>query len=209
MLESLTNIIPQFISSFGYIGILAVMIVNSVFIPIPTELTLPFAGFLVNQEQLSLSLVILVSILGELIGGTITYSIGHFIGEKFIINAEEKRRKFIFINKKSYQKASSWLNKYGFPVIFFAKLIPGLSTPTSLAAGIANIGYPKFILIQILASIVYNTSFVLLGFYLGSRWGYIFELVERFQIFLFAVVIILIVLYLNRKESIFKFLKKN
>lgn len=201
MIENLTSSIFQLIGTFGYFGILVIMIVNSIFIPIPTEITLPLAGFLANQNKLSLPLVILVSILGEIIGSTVTYSIGYFIGEKFIIDATEKRRKFIIINKKNYLKASNWLKNYGFPVIFFAKLVPGLSTPVSFAAGIANFHYPKFISIQILASIVYNSSFALIGFYLGSEWENIVNIIRQFQILIFVAIIILIIFYLIRRRK--------
>lgn len=205
MLIDITNFILGIVTQFGYLGILLIMIANSVFVPIPTEITLPFAGFLANLNQLSVTKVILVSILGELIGASITYSIGFFIGEKFINEFVKKRRKFLFINKENYERSSSWLRKHGFPVIFFAKLIPGLSTTTSLAAGVAEFKYPKFIIIQILASIVYNSTFVLAGFYLGSRWGKIIEIVQDFQIILFAFIVFSLVFwFLNRRLKIIK-----
>lgn len=201
MIENLTASIFQLIGTFGYFGILVIMIANSVFIPIPTEITLPIAGFLANQNKLSLPLVILVSILGELIGATITFSLGHFIGERFVSYVLEKRRRLLFLNKNSYDKASRWLTGHGFWVIFLAKFIPGLSTPTSLAAGTLKIKYSRFIIIQLLVSLIYNSTFVLLGYYLGNNLESILGLIRKFQIVLVVGIIVIIILYLIRRRK--------
>src|SRR3989344_8558963 len=121
MIESLTS----FVFSFGYIGVFLVMMLNSDFIPLFTEVTLPFAGFLASQDKLFIPLIILSAVLGDLIGGLIAYYIGFFLEEKVILSGVQKYGKYVLLKEKDYLKTTGLVRKYGTPIIFIAKLTPG------------------------------------------------------------------------------------
>src|ERR1035437_7592852 len=91
MLEQLSGLVIHLIQSAGYFGIFILMVLNAAAIPIPSEVTLPFAGFLANQGSLVLLFVIITGILGDLVGSIIGYSIGYFLEETLLLSLIIKR----------------------------------------------------------------------------------------------------------------------
>ena len=122
MLEQLSGIIIHLIQSAGYLGIFGLMVLNATAIPIPSEVTLPFAGFLSNQGSLSLLLVIIVGICGDLVGSLIGYAIGYFLEENLLLSLIRKYGKFILVTEHDYSLATTWIKKYGAPVVFVGKI---------------------------------------------------------------------------------------
>ena len=103
MLEQLSGIIIHLIQSSGYIGVFILMILNSTAVPIPSEVTLPFAGFLANQGHLALIFVIITGILGDLVGSLIGYSVGFFLEENLLLSLIKKYGKLILVTEHDYQ----------------------------------------------------------------------------------------------------------
>lgn len=207
MVEQLTGIIIHLIQSSGYLGIFALMVLNATAIPIPSEVTLPFAGFLSSQGSLSLILVILTGILGDLAGSVIGYSIGYFLEENLLLGFIKKYGKIILLTEDDYRKATGWMKKYGSPVVFLGKLAPGLKSFISVAAGITKIKFLKFILSNLLASTVYVSLVSYFGFYLGSQWSSIGGYFRKFEIVIVITLLLGLIFYVNYKLKIFKFRK--
>jgi membrane protein DedA with SNARE-associated domain len=168
MLESITGIIIHLIQSAGYLGIFGLMVLNATAIPIPSEVTLPFAGFLANHGGLSLMLIIIVGILGDLVGSIIGYSIGYLLEENLLLSLIKKYGKFILVTEHDYQLATTWIKKYGAPVVFVGKMLPGVKSFVAVAAGITQVKFIKFVVSNILAALIYVSCVSYVGFYLGS-----------------------------------------
>ncbi|MEK9208437.1 MAG: DedA family protein [Patescibacteria group bacterium] len=205
MVENLTS----FIASFGYIGVFLVMVLNSDFIPLFTEATLPFAGFLASQGKLLIPLVILAAVLGDFVGGLIAYSIGYFLEETLIFGAIKKYGKYVLLKEGDYVKTTNIVKKYGAPIVFLAKLTPGLKTWTSVAAGICEIKLQKFVVASVSASIIYNSVLVFAGYYLGKNWSTIVSYFNKLQILPFVLLSVFLLWYINHKLKIIKFRTKN
>lgn len=146
------------------------MVLNATAIPIPSEVTLPFAGFLANQGSLSLLLIIITGILGDLAGSIIGYSIGFFLEENLLLNLIKKYGKFILVTEHDYERITGWIKKHGSPVVFIGKMIPGVKSFVSVAAGITEVKFAKFIVSNVLAALIYVSFVSYIGFYLGSKW---------------------------------------
>ena len=200
MIESLTS----FVFSFGYIGVFLVMMLNSDFIPLFTEVTLPFAGFLASQDKLFIPLIILSAVLGDLIGGLIAYYIGFFLEEKVILSGVQKYGKYVLLKEKDYLKTTGLVRKHGSPIVFFSKLVPGLKAWTSVAAGICEIKLQKFIIASVTASIIYNSALVLSGYYLGKNWDKVVGYFNNAQLIPLFLMLIGILWYINHKLKIIK-----
>jgi membrane protein DedA with SNARE-associated domain len=207
MLENLTGYIIQLINSTGYPGILILMILNSCAIPIPSEVILPFAGFLANMGKLTLPLVIIVGILGDLIGSIIGYSVGYFLEEAVLLNLIKKYGKFILLTEHDYQKATTWIKKYGAPVVFVGKMTPGIKSFIAVAAGITEIKFVKFVIGNLLASIIYVSFVSYVGFYLGSKWNVLGGYFRKFEIVIIIALVLLLLWYINHKLKLIKFKK--
>ncbi len=207
MLENLTGIIIHLIQSSGYPGIFVLMVLNAAAIPFPSEVTLPFSGFLASAGKLSITLVIITGILGDLVGSIIAYGVGFFLEEALLLNLIKKYGKLILVTEHDYEKTTQWIKKHGAPVVFVGKMTPGIKSFISVAAGITEIKFVKFVIGNLLASIIYVTIVTNIGFYLGSKWNSIGGYFKKFELVIVIFIVLAAVWYVNYKLKIFKFKK--
>ncbi|OGH06066.1 MAG: hypothetical protein A2W22_04060 [Candidatus Levybacteria bacterium RBG_16_35_11] len=207
MLESLSVFIIHLIQSTGYLGIFLLMLLSGVFIPIPTEITMPFSGFLASAGTFSLVLVILIGVLGDLVGSVIGYYIGYLLEESVLVNLIKKYGKYILVTEHEFYKARKWFDKYGSRVVFIGKLIPGVRTYIALPAGISEMSIWKFSSFVVLGTLVWSSFLAFAGFYLGKNWSTLGTYFRRFEIVIIIFLIVLVLVYLNHKLKIIKFKK--
>ena len=119
MIEVLGHYIIQLISSTGYVGIFILMALESALIPIPSEITMPFAGFLASKGQLSFTLIVIVGTLANVAGSLAAYYIGYVLEETVLLGIIKKYGKFVLLSEHEYNRARKWFEKYGDKIIFF------------------------------------------------------------------------------------------
>lgn len=175
MITHIIELIIQFvtgtISQIGYAGIFTLMILESACIPIPSEIIMPFSGFLVSLGKFSLLWVTLAGALGNLVGAVITYAIGYYGGRPFVL----KYGKYFFIKEKEVHHAEKFFERWGDFAVFIARNLPVIRTFISLPAGVAEMPFPKFALYSFIGSIPWCFALTYLGFMLGSNWMVIKE----------------------------------
>jgi len=194
--KSLAGFITSLIESTGYIGILILMILESALIPIPSEIIMPFAGYIVYRGELDLILVVLMGTLGNLIGSLLAYYVGLYGGRPFI----EKYGKYILIRHSHLETAERLFNHYGDIIIFASRMLPAVRTVISLPAGIGRMDIKRFSIYTIIGSIPWNFALTYLGFLLGSKWDKITFFFEKADIiFVIALIIILVYYILSEK----------
>src|SRR3990172_9410769 len=132
IVEIITTYIIQFIDTTGYVGIFALMTLESALIPLPSEITMPFAGFLVQQGKLNFWLVVFAGAFGNLVGSLLAYGLGFYLEEHIIIKLVKKYGKFLLVTEHDYLKGVHLLKKYGDFVAFFSRLLPAIRTFISL-----------------------------------------------------------------------------
>lgn len=208
MLEQLSGIIIHVIQSTGYFGVFILMLFNASAIPFPSEITLPFAGFLSFKGDLFLPMVIFAGILGDMIGSVIAYTIGYLLEENLLLSLIRKYGKFILLTEHDYHKATGWIDKYGSPVVFIGKSLPGFKSFISLAAGISEVKFSKFIISAALGSILYVTVVSYIGYYLGSQWDILGGYFRKFEIVILIFLVLGVLFYINYKLKIVKFPKR-
>ncbi len=199
MLETLSTFIIHFIQSIGYFGIFILMALDSMLIPIPSEITMPFAGYLASQGTLSLPIVIVMGALGNVVGSLLGYYIGFFLEEKVLVAFINKYGKYILITEKDYDKSKHWFTKYGSSVVFLARLVPGVRTFISLAAGMFAMGIKRFFIYTLLGCLIWSALLTYIGYYLGSKWDTLGPVFHNFQIVIVATVLIAIGLFVYHK----------
>lgn len=163
--------LTHFIENFGYLAIILLIAVENIFPPIPSEVILTLGGFLVSGTKLTLIGVILASTLGSIIGAIILFSISRNLTlprlEKLL---ETKLFKLLGFKKDDAQKAIDWFDKHGIGAIFYGRCIPVVRSLISIPAGIAHVGWTKFLVLTTLGSLVWNSVLVGLGHYMGKNW---------------------------------------
>lgn len=207
MIAQISLFIIHLIQTTGYMGIFVLMTLESALIPIPSEVTMPFAGFLANQGSLSFILVVLTGAIGNLVGSLIGYYIGYFLEENLIISLIKKYGKFLLITEHDYVKATNWFKKYGNSVVFFSRLLPGVRTFISLPAGLSEMNIWKFSAYTFAGSLLWSGVLAYIGFYLGERWKDLEPVYRKFELAIVVLAVFAVLFYINHKLKIIKFKK--
>ena len=169
ILRPLVEFITSVISSLGYGGIFFLMILESALIPIPSEIIMPFSGFLVSSGKLGSVGVILAGSLGNLVGSVITYYLGIRLGRAFLI----KYGKYILFRVHHLVWTEQLFQKYGDKISFVGRLLPVVRTYISLPAGIGKSNFIKFVVYTLVGSIIWNSLLTYGGIQLGRSWQHI------------------------------------
>lgn len=205
MLAHLSSFIIHLISSLGYAGVLLLMLLEAALIPIPSEITLPFAGFLAQKGTFILPLVIAVAVAGDTIGTLILYAIGFYLEENVILGFLDKYGKFILVSRHEYNTVMKWFQKRGAIIMILGKLLPGFRTIIGLPAGLSEVPPLKAILYTLIGSIIWCGGFTYAGFVLGKNWDKLHPIFQKFEIVIVVVMLLGILWYINHKLKIVRF----
>lgn len=170
MLEQLATWTTGFISTMGYLGIFITMTVQSALIPIPSEVVMPFSGFLVASGRFSLWGVVLIGTLGNLVGSWLAYAFGYWGHEKVVRKFIRKWGKWILISEHELDTVEHWFEQKGEIIVFVSRLLPGVRTIISLPAGIARMNFLSFTNYTIIGSFIWSYLLALIGKVLGENW---------------------------------------
>lgn len=199
MFDSLLGTISAFainvISSLGYAGIMALMALESANLPIPSEIIMPFSGFLASEGRFTLFWITFFGALGNLLGSIANYAIGYYGGRPFI----EKYGKYFLINKHEVDVADEWFDKHGAKAIFWGRLLPVVRTFISLPAGITRVNFLKFIAYTFIGCLPWSFALGYVGFWLGKRWTQIEHYFRQFDIIIVAMALISVVWFVYYK----------
>lgn len=165
MLENLINSIVLLISKLGYVGIFIGMLVESSFIPFPSEIIMIPAGYLIWQGKMNFWLVLTTSVLGALSGALINYYLAKIIGRKALI----KLGKYFFISESFFVKAEKFFYKHGAFSTLIGRLLPGIRQLISIPAGLFNMNIMLFIALTTLGITCWISILIAIGFFLGHN----------------------------------------
>jgi membrane protein DedA with SNARE-associated domain len=165
------------ISQFGYLGITVTMAIESACIPLPSEIVMPFSGYLVAQGEMSLLGVSLAGAVGNLIGSLLAYFVGIFGGRTFV----EAYGRYLLIREADLDVADRWFERYGEVTVFSSRLLPIVRTFISLPAGIARMNLPRFCLYTFVGSLLWNFALAYVGFKLEKHWSVVGEYLHPLQ----------------------------
>lgn len=182
MVAHISSLIIDLIQAYGYVGVFVLMTLESALIPIPSEVTMPFAGFLVYKGIMSFWVVVCIGAIANVVGSLVAYYIGYFFSEQTLLKWIHKYGKFILLTESDYQKSRVWFEKWGNGVTFFSRLVPGARTFISLPAGIFKINVWKFVVYTFIGSLIWSILLTYIGFYLGAQWTTIGAVFEKFHV---------------------------
>ncbi len=164
----LTRNVTAAISSWGYPGVFVLMLLESSSLPIPSEVVLPFAGYLVSTWQLNFWVCVVIATVAGVAGSLVDYYLG-LKGAHVLV--EHKIFGKTFFTKGHLETAVNWFNKYGVAVVFFSRLIPGFRTIVSFPAGAVRMSLWKFVTFTTFGCLIWNAILIYVGVFLGQNWG--------------------------------------
>lgn len=200
MLPDLVQWVTDIAYSFGYVGIAVLVAMGNMHLPVPTELTLPLAGFLVSQGRFSFVLA-LAWTTGAAVGSSlILYLPGRWFGEERLRRLARRYGWFGFVGEKDLDRAKWLFEEHGAKAILIGRLIPGVGTLISIPAGIYRmpiLGW--FMVFTVLDSLIWNAALIGLGWFLGSQWTLVEQYARIIEYALLAAVIVAVVWFVRRR----------
>lgn len=166
MLDSLFTTVVEFLGRWGYWGIAVGMALESACIPLPSEIVLPFGGFLAASGRISFAEALMAGQLGGLVGSVVAYGVGRFGGRTVL--ARDGR--YLLISEREMAWADRWFAERGEATVFLARLLPGVRTFISLPAGIAEMGFGRFLFYSFMGMLPWSLLFTWAGYRLGQNW---------------------------------------
>ena len=184
------------IEQYGYIGIAFMIFIENVFPPIPSEVVLLFGGFFAVETNLSITLVIVASTVGALLGAVLLYGLGLLFDVEQIEKWTKKYGKWIRLDIQDVKKADAWFDRYGGWMVFFGRLMPVVRSLISIPAGMSNMSFLKFLLLSTAGTAIWNTILVLVGMKVGENWQDILAYLDAYSYTIYALLLGSVIGYL-------------
>ncbi len=166
MLEWLAHVITTSLGEYGYQAVFVLMVLESACIPIPSELTMVFGGFLVSRGDLDFVWVAMVGTIANLLGSWLAYWVGLVGGRPLI----DRWGRFVFLREHELDRAHEWFERHGEVAVFVSRLLPVVRTFISLPAGVARMNFWKFTLYTFLGCLPWTFALTWAGVLLGDNW---------------------------------------
>lgn len=190
------DLVTQIYEAVGYLGVALWVAIESVVIPIPSELVLPFAGFLVGTGDVlepltgqpwSFWLVVLAGTVGATVGALVAYAIGAWGGRPVI----ERWGRYLGITGADLDRAEAFFAKYGEAASFFGRMVPVIRSLVSFAAGVSRMPLGRFTLFSFLGSLPFTALLVFAGVQLGANWASVGAILKQFEYAILAVLVVI------------------
>jgi len=195
IVEKLVEYITLAISATGYLGIFFLMALESMIAPAPSEVVMPFAGYLVLQGRFDFWLALLASSLGSIFGSVLSYYIGSYGGRPLIL----KFGNYLLLEEEHLEWTEKWFKKQGDKTIFISRFIPVVRHLISIPAGIARMPMRRFLVYTFIGATIWNAMLLYAGFKLGSHWDKIHQYSKELDI-IFVIAVALFLAYFILKH---------
>ena len=201
MVTTITDTITNALSHYGYVAVFVLMALESACIPIPSEVTMLFAGALTSAafagsgNELTLVGVIAAGVAGNLVGSWLSYGVGAAGGRPFV----DRYGRYLLIRPHEVDRAHGWFEHRGEITVFVARLLPVVRTFISLPAGVAKMPFWRFTFFTVLGCVPFVTALALLGHLAGANWEKIQGVLAPFSYLILAAIVVLAVVYIRRR----------
>ena len=197
MIQTFIDWLVSIITTLGYPGVALSVFIESFFAPIPSEIILPFSGFVASTGALNIYWVIVVATLAAYLGTLPFYFIGRW-GEKYVFTFLDKYGKYLFIDKRDVDWAFGLFEKHGNKIVLGGRLIPIVRTLISFPAGVAKMKFVVFSLYTLIGAFFWNTLLAYAGYILADSWESVGAWIGKYEKAILVVGVLLVMLYFFR-----------
>ena len=190
----MTDWIIQTISELGYLGIFLVMLAESIFPPIPSELIIPFAGFAAANGDLNLFGVLAAATIGAVVGMLPWYFAGRLFGLERVRYLADRFGRVMAFNADEIDLAVGWFRRFGPIIVLFGRLVPLIRTLISIPAGLSRMSLPVFLLASTSGALIWNTFLTLAGYILHEHYEVIEVVLDPLSYIVLGLVVVLYLL---------------
>ena len=193
MLHEVINWLITTIGAMGYAGIFLLMALESSIVPIPSEIIMPPAGYLVQQGEMNMALVILSGMLGSLCGAYLNYFAAHYLGRPFLL----KYGRYVLITEEHFRRVEDYFASHGEISTFIGRLLPVIRHLISMPAGLAGMNHIKFSVYTLLGAFIWVSILTWIGYFLGHNEALIVQYSHQAIIGILAASFVLVTVYIS------------
>jgi len=186
VIAEIGSFVITMISKFGYTGILITMAIESACIPLPSEIIMPFSGYLVSTGQFSMLGVTMAGAIGNVLGSLVAYYVGVWGGRPFV----ERYGQYFLVSRRDLEMADRWFLKYGEAAVLISRMLPVVRTFISLPAGIVRMNVPRFVLFSFIGAVPWCYLLAYIGLKLGERWDGLHEYFHHLDVVIGMVLVL-------------------
>lgn len=195
-LTGLAGLITDIIAALGPIGVGALVALETVFPPIPSELILPLSGYLASRGQMALATVTIAATVGSLVGALVLYWAGAALGQRRLRRLAERTP---LVEVGDLERAEQWFDHHGGRAVLIGRVVPVVRSLVSVPAGLEGMPLPRFILYTTIGSGVYNLVLVGSGWLLGSRWRTVEQYSNYLNYAIYAAIAVAVGLFVVKR----------
>ena len=186
MLESIAQWLKDFVATVGYPGLFLLVMVESTVVPVPSEIILPFAGWLAAEGKMSLSLVLAINSTAALVGSGLSYWFGAAGGKRLLL----RYGRYIFITAADIERTEAFFARRGRVTVLVARFVPVVRHIISIPAGVARMPLGAFLLQTFIGATIWGSFLVMLGYELGEKWESVAKQLKQADLAIGVVIII-------------------
>jgi membrane protein DedA with SNARE-associated domain len=192
LIDPLLQWVRDTIAGWGYLGIVAMMAIESANIPLPSEAIMPAAGILVQQQKMNMHVAAFAGALGCLIGSIPSYLLGLYGGRPFL----QRHGRWLLLRDRDMALAESWVQRYGNGVFFICRMLPIVRTFISFPAGVLRAPFTVFCLLTFLGSLIWCYFLIYMGIKFSENLEFFVQIWHRFDLAIVLFVVIGFIYYL-------------
>ena len=166
MFGDIGQLVLDVIEALGYVGLALLLVAENLFPPIPSEVVLPLAGFLVGRGDLNLWGAMVAATFGSVVGAVVLYGLGRWGGRRLVL----RYGKWLRVDEEALGRAEGWFGRYGDWIVLVARVVPLARSIVSIPAGTARMPLPRFVILTTIGSAAWNGILIGAGVALGANW---------------------------------------
>jgi membrane protein DedA with SNARE-associated domain len=187
--EAFSDWVQSVVRAGGYPGVFALIMLESTLVPIPSELVMPFAGYMAWKGEFSLPVILVINSVGALVGSGICYWIGVAGGKPFLV----RYGKYFLVRQHEIERTEAFFARHGKKTILIGRFLPVIRHIISVPAGIARMPLPGFFLQTFLGATIWGGILILLGYYVGANWEVLTSTLKRVDHVIAAILVLALV----------------
>lgn len=193
MLNDLAGWVQDVIEQLGAVGVALLVILENLFPPIPSEIVLPFAGFVAWRGDGSVPVMILAATIGAVVGALVLYAIAAVIGDQRLAAFIERFGRWFGVKPSDLARAEAWFDRHAVAAVLLGRCVPLIRSVVSVPAGFRRMRLLPFIVYTAAGSAVWNTALIGAGAILGDQWDRVEPYVALLQYVVIAVIVLFVV----------------
>jgi membrane protein DedA with SNARE-associated domain len=190
VLSDLADWVTDVIDALGYVGVALLVALENVFPPIPSEVVLPFAGFVASDGDANLIGMIVAATIGSLVGALVLYGVSAWIGADRVGHFVVRYGRWLRITESDVAKAEGWFDRHSNRAVLLCRCIPLVRSLISIPAGLRRMSLGPFVIYTVIGSAIWNTVMIGSGFVLRSNWSSVEPVLSWFQYLVVATIVV-------------------